>query len=325
MRRFLKTSTIAIALLGVGLWLGNTSRFVSGLDQHETRVIAHRGVHHIYTGSDRSSTSCHAAPVEPITHSFIENTIPSMAEAFRLGAAVVEIDIHLTTDKAFAVFHDWTVDCRTNGTGVTHEQDLATLQALDLGYRIDDGTETYPLRGKAVGLMPSLNGVLEENLGGQFLINFKSTRGKDGLELAARLERSDFRAQVFGVYGGAPPTRAALKAIPGLRGFDRNSLKTCLLRYLALGWSGYVPESCRNTLILVPQNYAKLLWGWPHRFTRRLEAAGTEVILAGPYDGSGFASGIDDAESFDNVPHGFDGYIWTDRIELIGPLNSARD
>lgn len=325
MRRKLRRLSITFLLFGAGIWLGNSSLLVSGLEQHETRLIAHRGVHHIYIGFDRSNDSCQASPVEPIEHSFIENTIPSMQEAFRLGADVVEIDVHFTTDNAFAVFHDWTVDCRTDGTGVTHEQDLATLQALDIGYRIDDGTGTYPLRGQAIGRMPTLDGVFEENMEGLYLINFKSRSRDEGPALAAILQRPDFRSQVFGVYGGERPTRMAIEATPGLRGFDRASLEACLLRYLALGWSGYVPESCHNTIVLVPQNYARFLWGWPHRFTRRLEAVGTYVILAGVYDGSGFSSGIDDVESFREVPEAFDGYIWTNRIELIGALHSRRE
>lgn len=309
--------------MGLALWAWNTSLFVTGLEEHDTRVIAHRGVHQIYTGVDRSMDSCHASPVEKIEHTFIENTLPSIEEAFRLGADVVEIDVHLTPDNVFAVFHDWTLDCRTDGTGVTHKQNFSYLQTLDVGYMIDDGTDTYPLRGLAVGQMPSLTNVFDAEMDGQLLVNFKSTRAEDGSEFARRLTESRAYDQVFGVYGGAPPTRAAIEQAPGLRGFDRASLKGCLTRYLALGWSGYVPDVCRNTLIVVPQNYAPLMWGWPHRFTQRLGAVGTDVVLMGPYDGTGFISSINDMESFADVPDAFDGYIWTDRIELIGPLISA--
>lgn len=299
--------------------------FVAGLEEHDTRVIAHRGVHQIYTGTDRSADACHASPVEKIQHSFVENTLPSIEEAFRLGADVVEIDVHLTPGKIFAVFHDWTLDCRTDGTGVTHKQNFDYLQTLDVAYQIDDGSGTYALRGQGVGLMPALTDVFEAEMDGQFLINFKSTRAEDGSEFARRLTESRAYDQIFGVYGGAPPTRAAIEQTPGLRGFDRASLKGCLTRYLALGWSGYVPRVCRNTLVVVPQNYTLLVWGWPHRFTRRLGAVGTDVVLAGPYDGTGFISSINDVEAFADVPDGFDGYIWTDRIELIGPLVSAKD
>lgn len=62
----------------------------------------------------------------------IENTPASTRAAFNAGADVVEIDVHPTTDDHFVVFHDWTVDCRTNGTGVTRELALNELQSLDI-------------------------------------------------------------------------------------------------------------------------------------------------------------------------------------------------
>ena len=59
---------------------------------------------------------------------FLENTLPSMRAAFEAGADIVEFDIHPTTDGHFAVFHDWTVDCRTEGRGVTREHTLAAVE-----------------------------------------------------------------------------------------------------------------------------------------------------------------------------------------------------
>ena len=108
--------------------------------------------------------------------------------------------------------------------------------------------------------------------------------------------------------------------MPGLRGFDKKSVMDCLKRYMAFGWSGYVPQACRNTILPVPISHARFVWGWPHRFTNRLKAQGTDVILLGPWDGSGFTTGIGDAETLARVPEGFDGYIWTNRVEVIGEL-----
>lgn len=305
------------------LWAANSSLLVTDLTSHTTRLLAHRGVHHVYTGTDRSNTSCQASPVGPITHDLIENTIPSMQAAFQLGADVVELDLHLTSDDHFAVFHDWTLDCRTDGTGVTHEQDMGTLKTLDAGYRLDDGTQSYPLRGKGIGLIPTLPEVLAANPNGAFLINFKSKRADDGAALADLITGLDDRSQIWGVYGGAPPTRSAQNAIPGLRGFDRASLKTCLTRYVTLGWSGYIPTPCRNTIIIIPQTYTKVFWGWPHRFTRRMTAAGTTVILSGPNDGSWALTGIDTPATLAEVPNHFDGVLWTNRIDWLAPQIKA--
>ena len=320
----LKSSFVILAGIIAALWVANSALLVGNRDTHDTRIIAHRGVHQLYVGTDRSRDSCHASPVAPVTHDFIENTIPSMAEAFRLGADVVELDVHLTPDDVFAVFHDWTVDCRTDGAGVTRKQTLETLQALDLGYRIDDGSGTYPLRGKGVGLLPTLDQVMAANLGGQYLINFKSRDANDGLALTALMQDARISQQVYGVYGGQIPTRTAIENHDGLRGFDKSLIRQCLLRYLAVGWTSYVPKACRNTIITVPISHATLLWGWPHRFTKRMNRVGTDVIVAGAYEGNSLLSSINTPEDFAKVPDQFHGYIWTDQIEVIGPLLASR-
>lgn len=316
----IKRSLLVISLVVLALWINNTSLFFSIPEGQKPKLLAHRGVHQIYAGSDRSNDTCTANPIAPLNHKFIANTLPSIEAAFGHGADVVELDIHLTTDGTFAVFHDWTLDCQTDGTGVTHEQSFAYLRTLDLGYGYTADGTTFPLRGTAKGAMPSLADVLEIGFEGQYLINFKSNRAEEGRRLAAFLESHPGRGSVFGVYGGTRPTQSALAADKTLRGFDKPALKACLFAYIATGWSGYVPKACRNTLVAVPIDYAPYLWGWPHRFTGRMQAAGTEVILWGPYDGSGFSSGVDDPETLARVPEGFAGYVWTNRIEIIGPL-----
>jgi glycerophosphoryl diester phosphodiesterase len=162
--------------------------------------------------------------------------------------------------------------------------------------------------------------VLTTGPDGQYLINFKSNRAEEGAHLARFLDGPGYMSRVFGVYGGVRPTQAAVAARDDLRGFDKPALKACLLSYFAIGWTGKVPDACSDTLIAVPVNYGPYLGGWPHRFTQRMKAAGTEVILWGPYDGTGFSSGIDDAEALANIPEQFDGYVWTNRIEVTGPL-----
>jgi glycerophosphoryl diester phosphodiesterase len=111
-----------------------------------------------------------------------------------------------------------------------------------------------------------------------------------------------------------------MRQMPGLPGYTLASIKACLLPYLALGWSGYLPAACRNTIVPVPINFASWLWGWPNRFLDRMRNAGSEVVLLGPYSsGDAGTSGIDDVDLLRKVPDGFDGYIWTNRIGLIGP------
>ncbi|MCV0426809.1 MAG: glycerophosphodiester phosphodiesterase [Roseibium sp.] len=307
-----------LILLGLALYLVNASWLASPSGDGEYTIISHRGVHQTYDRSDLKRDTCTASLIHPPEHSMLENTIPSMEAAFAAGATVVEIDIHPTTDGRFAVFHDWTVDCRTNGTGVTRDHSLTELKALDIGYgyTADEG-KTFPFRGKARETVPSLEEVFKTFPDGQFLINFKSNDVTEADRLHALLEdHPSWRPRVWGVYGGAAPTQQMEKLVPGMRGFTTADTKNCVKAYVALGWSGYVPESCRHMQVLVPSNYAKWLWGWPNRFLKRMADHDTEVVLAGPPKGTG---GLDTLEQLEFIPDGFSGYIWTNKIETTGP------
>ena len=318
-KKFLPRALMVLIAMGVLLWMGNSSWLVGPSPNGSLKFIAHRGVHQIYAGQDRNAQTCRAAQVRPFSHFYIENTLPSIQAAFDSGAHMVEIDVHPTTDGHLAVFHDWTLDCQTNGSGVTRQHSLAELQALDLGYGFTADGQAFPLRGQGVGLLPSLEQVLDQPLDGQILINFKGDDPEEAERLATLLSDDVRRAQVAGVYGGRAPTQRALKLIPGLRGYDRNSAQACLIRYMLLGWSGHMPAACKQTFVPVPLDYAPYLWGWPHRFTRRLDRAGSDLILLGPWDGSGFTSGIDDVGTLARVPDSLDAYVWTNVIETLGP------
>ena len=172
--------------------------------------------------------------------------------------------------------------------------------------------------------MPELTEVFEAFPGRKFLINYKSRRAEEGTALAALLAaRGEFRASIYGVYGGAEPTRSAIAAIADLRGYDKPSLQTCIIRYAAFGWSGYVPDACRHTIIALPSNIARWMWGWPHRFVSRMQAAGTDVILLGPWSG-GASAGIDSPAELPLVPEGFAGVVWTNHTETMAKPITAR-
>lgn len=306
----------------VALYVANAS-WRAPEPETDARLIAHRGVHQTFNRENLENDTCTAERIHPPTHEFLENTIASMKAAFAAGAEIVELDVHPTTDGRFAVLHDWTVDCRTEGKGVTREQSLAALKALDIGYGYTaDGGRTFPFRGKGVGLMPSLEEVFEAIPEGRFLVNFKSNEEREGRMLAGLIETHPaWKDAVWGVYGGDPPTRTAAQLMPQAKSWTRRGLVDCLGRYIALGWSGYVPQACRGTMVMVPVNVAPWLWGWPNLFQQRMREAGTGIILLGPYSsGDSGTSGIDTAEDARRVPTPFDGYVWTNRIETIGPM-----
>lgn len=314
----------ATLLAAAGVWLNNSSMF-DRPPGAKTQVLAHRGVYQTFPTENLDNDACTATLIAPPRHPFLENTLASMQAAFDSGADVVELDVHLAVDGKFAVFHDWTLDCRTDGVGVTELTPFSALKALDIGHGYTaDGGKTFPFRGQGKGLMPELVDVFEAFPGRKFLVNYKSRRAEEGTALAALLaERPDFRANVFGVYGGAEPTRAAIQSVPGLRGYDRQSLKACITRYAALGWTGYVPAACRNTIVALPVNIAQWMWGWPHRFVARMHDAGTEVILLGPWSG-GASAGIDAETELGLVPEQFGGFVWTNHTETMARTIKAR-
>ncbi len=308
---------VGVLCASVLLWLGNSSWRGQVRDKARPELISHRGVHQIYAGQSVQEDTCTAHPIREIEHTFIENTLPSMQKAFDWGASVVELDIHLTPDNVFAVFHDWTLDCRTDGTGQTNQRLFIELQKLDVGYGYTTDGVSFPLRGTGSGMMPRLEDVFAAFPDKRFLINFKSKRRAEGEALAALLQNPQYRNQVFAVYGGQAPTRAAIQATPGLRGFDRNSVKSCLLQYALIAWTGWVPQVCRSQILAVPINLAPALWGWPALFQQRMAQHNTAVILLGPYTGDRRTRGIDSIELINQIPDNFYGYVWTNEIELF--------
>jgi glycerophosphoryl diester phosphodiesterase len=321
-RKILLWGLGGLAAFVIAVILYNASWWESPHGDGKIKLIAHRGVHQTFSKEGVGNDTCTADRIYPPTHDFIENTLPSMEAAFTAGADVVELDVHLTPDKQFAVLHDWTVDCRTDGKGVTEEREMSYLKTLDLGYGYTaDGGKTFPLRGKGVGLMPTLPEVLARFPDRQFLINFKSRRTEEGEALGQLVgDHPQWRNALWGSYGGAEPTLKSLELIDGLKGYTNRSVVSCAIAYETTGWTGIVPEACRNTVVYVPSNYAWMVWGWPHKFTKRMERAGSAVIMLGPVkDGEIGTSGIDSLKELKSVPKNFSGYVWTNRIELIGP------
>lgn len=320
MKRLVRYVCLVMAVLAALIWFNNTS-LLSPEPGTAPTLLAHRGLAQTFTRDGLNAETCTAQRIYPPEHGFIENTLPSMKAAFDAGADIVEFDIHPTTDGQFAVFHDWSVDCRTNGKGVTRDHTLADLKALDVGYGYTaDGGRTYPLRGKGVGLMPSLEEVLAAFPGKRFLIHIKSNDASEGEKLAAHLTRlaPEARHRLM-VYGGTLPVEALHALLPGLRVGSKASLKGCVVSYIKIGWLGRVPQACHGSMMFVPINVAPWLWGWPDRLQQRLRDANVELFVLGPYDGGEFSSGIDDVTQLESLPRGYGGGIWTNRIDRIAP------
>jgi glycerophosphoryl diester phosphodiesterase len=309
---------LAVLLLAAFAYLNNRNLTAPRLAGSPT-LLAHRGIAQRFDMAGLTNDTCTAVRMLPPRHAYLENTIASMRASFAAGADVVELDIHPTTDNRFAVFHDWTLDCRTDGRGVTREHSMADLKRLDIGYGYTaDGGRSFPFRGQGIGLMPALDEVLEAFPDRRFLINIKSDDAAEGERLAAALGQLPLATRDrLMVYGGDRPIAALRRALPDLRTVSRGSLQACLLRYVAYGWTGLVPAACANMLVLVPVNIAPWLWGWPGHFLPRMQSAGSSVFAIGPYHGGAFSTGIDTPEDLGRLPAGYPGGILTNEIEMV--------
>jgi glycerophosphoryl diester phosphodiesterase len=172
-----------------------------------------------------------------------------------------------------------------HSTGITGEHTLAELQALDVGYGYTaGGGKTFPFRGQGVGKMPSLAQVLDAFPDKDFLVNVKSNDPAEGQKLAVWLSRlSPQRRDHLMAYGGDEPIAELHRRLPDLRTLSRASVGNCVLRYAGHGWTGIVPDACRQALILIPLNVAPWLWGWPNIFLDRMHAVGSRVFVQGDF------------------------------------------
>ncbi|MEX2500767.1 MAG: glycerophosphodiester phosphodiesterase [Trueperaceae bacterium] len=160
MRAFVLRSLVAIVLLlalayGAATWSAHSASEV-----HPTiaerwpdgpHVIAHQGGDHLWPG----------------------NTRLAMDGAAELGADVLEMDVHLTSDEELVTIHDATVDRTTDATGAVAEATAEDLAALDAGHAWtpDDGA-TFPYRGSTGGV-PRLVEVLRDHLDAPLVVELK--------------------------------------------------------------------------------------------------------------------------------------------------------
>ncbi|SEM21010.1 glycerophosphoryl diester phosphodiesterase [Mesobacillus persicus] len=319
LRQTTKRLLILFILFGAFIYFNNSFLFTKDRETSPV-LLAHRGMAQTFSMEEIENDTCTAERIFEPEHPYIENTIPSMEAAFKAGADIVEFDIQPTVDGHFAVFHDWTLECRTDGEGVTREQTMAELKTLDVGYGYTaDNGRTFPFRGQGVGLMPTLDEVLNYFPEESFLIHIKSNHPAEGAQLADHLSQlPEERLKKLTVYGGDEPIRTLKEQLPEIRVMSKATLKSCLLPYLAIGWSGYVPASCQNTQIHLPENYAPFMWGWSNKFLNRMDAVDTRVIIVAG-DG-GWSEGFDTEQDLERLPDDFSGGIWTNRIDTIAPI-----
>jgi glycerophosphoryl diester phosphodiesterase len=122
-----------------------------------------------------------------------ENTLASFELGLKLGAHVLELDIHMTRDNEVVVLHDTTLDRTTNGLGSVRDKTFAELRELDAGYRFTLGDGRWPFRGQGC-VIPRLEEVLRAFPKAGFNIELKQREPsiiRPVLDLLAKVGVSD--------------------------------------------------------------------------------------------------------------------------------------
>lgn len=122
------------------------------------------------------SSAAHAVLDEPVANRWLDERVMNMAHsggedeapmntlyafkrAERIGADMLELDVHSTADEKLVVIHDAAVDRTTNGTGRVVDMTLGEVRELDAAHWFVPGRSAvhglpdaaYPLRGARYG------------------------------------------------------------------------------------------------------------------------------------------------------------------------------
>lgn len=310
----------AVALLV--LTFVNASWLVSA-PRGSVKLIAEHGLAQLPVPGPQTREECAATRIEQPVHTYLENTAKGAQRAAQLGTHVIGADLRQTADGEFVLFHDAILDCRTDGTGRVADKTLAELKALDIGHGYTpDGGQTFPFRGKGVGLMPTLAellAVLPPRT--RVLYRMDDASPQFAVELAAALEAAgrdpEAKRDIF--YGLDAPVAKMRELFPEAWSWSPKQARQCASDYQLLGWTSYVPESCRNGAMFVPLSGGFAYWGWPNRLTARLEAHGAQAIIAAPQPGSTIGGGIDQLEQIGEVPASYNGYLWVADAWTVAP------
>ena len=305
---------IAIAVLAVGLSLLNAS-WIAPAPKGKLIFVANRGV--AQQASPEGSGDCAAARIRTPDHHYLENTVEGIKQAYFMRANAVAIDVQRTKDGHMLAFRDATLDCRTNGKGRVADHTLAELKSLDAGYGYTaDGGKTFPFRGR-IGAIPTVEEVLQAVPGQQLVFNLHGAGPGDADALAAAFARAEVPIDEKISFLGpsevlAPMRRHAPKSwLWDPKGSD------CKTDYLAWGWTGFVPESCRGGTFALPLERQWSAWGWPNRLLARMAGADARVVVARELQESG-PLGLDEPEQLGEVPRSFRGHLWVDDIYNVG-------
>jgi len=122
------------------------------------------------------------------------NTLEAAINALAVGADVLELDVHLTSDEVLVVRHDAVIDTTTNGYGEIAQMTLADIQAFDVGFHEVD----YPNLVAPPGIrVPTLRSLFERLPSSRYLIELKPLTTEPADKLCAIIIEYELADQVI--------------------------------------------------------------------------------------------------------------------------------
>lgn len=104
------------------------------------------------------------------------DTMAAFDNAVAIGADVLEMDAHITSDGQIVLMHDEKVDRTTNGSGLIEDLTLAQLRQLDAAYKwSNDGGKTFAYRGQGIQV-PTLDELFQKYPQMRYVIEIKLTQ-----------------------------------------------------------------------------------------------------------------------------------------------------
>ncbi len=276
-----------IGLTVVTLWALSSSKLSL---KEKGEFVAYRGGGQLLDYTAMNNQSCGAEHIIKSDNEYIENTLQGIEASVAKGLNTIHLNIHMTKDKQFVVFHDWNVACATNGQGDTAGMSLLELQTLDAGYAYTfDGGKSYPWRDKGIS-MPSLKEVIKRYPNLNYWLNLK-TNSEEAVDLLHAFIQSHVKAGASNIVESQftlISTKALSQYFRGLSSqYTATSVaetKSCFIDYMLKGWSRFYPESCKNTILLIPPSKANYLWGWPEQFAAHAQENKSKVFLWGTHN-----------------------------------------
>jgi glycerophosphoryl diester phosphodiesterase len=194
------------------------------------------------------------------------------------------------------------------------EASLAELRSLDAGHGYSADGETFPFRGKGARIETLAEVARAMPRRGRLMVHLASDNPAlvEGIAAAYRKAGRDPVEAEDAFYGPAEAIAAIRDLFPGVWAFNPDAARQCTADYIAQGWSGFLPESCKGRTMLIALGEQALLWGWPNRLIARMGAHGGRIVIEGPQaSAAGPIAGVTLPEQLTQIPASFNGYIWS--------------